>query len=513
MNRTVHSLLGIAGLAAAIGAGYWLGARQATPLQNSGEVAASAPSAAAAPAQAAARKILYYRNPMGRPDTSPTPKKDEMGMDYIPVYEGEEQGSDSGIKVSTEKIQKLGVRVEKAEKRVLAPQVRASGRVEVNERQQATIAPKFEGYVEALHVNATGQLVSKGQPLFEVYSPELVSAQREYLIAYKGSQSLSSLSESRSEAKDGMRRLAQAALQRLKAWDISDEQIAALEQGREPQRTLTFRAPAAGVVTEKKAVQGMRFMPGEALYQLADLSTVWVIADVFEQDMALLREGARAELSVNAYPGEKFVGKVTYLYPTLKADTRTVAVRIELANPRGRLKPGMYAEVALAAPAGSPVVTVPQSAVIDSGLRQVVLVQTGEGRFAPREVKLGRRDGERVEVREGVANGETVVVAANFLLDAESNLKAALSGLTAPEGGAGKISHAAVGRLDDIDAKSGALTITHEPVKSLNWPAMTMEFVAARADLVKEIKKGERFRFEFVERAPGEWMVTKVAKP
>ena len=241
-----------------------------------------------------------------------------------------------------------------------------------------------------------------------------------------------------------------------------------------------------------------------------------MIADVFEQDLAQVKNGAKATVTLSAYPGEKFSGTITYVYPTLKAETRTVPVRIELSNPGGKLKPGMYAEVALGAAAGrAAAVTVPLSAVIDSGTRQVVLVQSGEGRFEPREVTLGRRDNEHVEVLTGVADGEPVVVAANFLLDAESNLKAALGGLSAPDGvkatPAGKISHAADGKLDEIDAKTGALTITHGPVKSLNWPAMTMEFVAVRADLFAGIKKGESFHFEFVERAPGEWVVTSVA--
>ena len=508
MNRTLHSLLGIAGVLVAVGAGYWLGGAQ--HLQKNG---ANATADAGGSAQPGGRKLLYYRNPMGRPDTSPTPKKDEMGMDYIPVYEGEGEGSGSGIKLSTEKIQKLGVRVEKAERRAIAPEVRAAGRVEVDERRLATIAPKFDGYVETLHVNATGQWVGKGQPLFEVYSPELVSAQREYLIAFKGARSLTSLSEQRSEAKDGMRKLAQASLQRLKAWDISDEQIAALELGQEPQRTLTFRAPAAGVVTEKKAVQGMRFMPGEVLYQLADLSSVWIIADVFEQDLARVKTGAPTAVSLNAYPGEKFSGRITYVYPTLKPESRTVAVRIELPNPGGKLKPGMYAEVTLGGGANRPPqVTVPISAVIDSGTRQVVLVQRGEGTFEPREVKLGQRDPQRVEVLSGVEDGEPVVVAANFRIDAESNLRAALAGLTPADAHAGKLSHTANGVLDEVDAQTGALTITHEPVKSLNWPAMTMEFVPVRADLFKDVKKGDSFRFEFVERTPGEWVVTQVER-
>ncbi|RZI39814.1 efflux RND transporter periplasmic adaptor subunit, partial [Herbaspirillum sp. HC18] len=261
----------------AAGGGYWIGTRGAGH-----DVAASATQAEGAGKKE--RKLLYYRNPMGLPDTSPVPKKDPMGMDYIPVYEGEEEaGSSSGnqIRISTEKVQKLGVRTEKAGLKSIEKLVRAAGRIEPDERRTFVIAPKFEGYVERLHVNATGQVVGKGQPLFEVYSPELVSAQREYAIAAQGVQSLKG---AESDAQSGMKQLADSSLLRLKNWDISDEQIRSLAKSGDAKRTLTFRSPVSGIVTEKKAVQGMRFMPGDLLYQISDLSTVWVLADVFEQD-------------------------------------------------------------------------------------------------------------------------------------------------------------------------------------------------------------------------------------
>jgi Cu(I)/Ag(I) efflux system membrane fusion protein len=265
--------------------------------------------------------------------------------------------------------------------------------------------------------------VAKGQPLFEVYSPDLVSAQREYLVAAKG---VATLKDAPADAQGAMRQLAEASLLRLRNWDISDEQIKALAAGGEPKRTLTFRSPANGVVLEKKAVAGMRFSPGEALYQIVDVASVWVLADVFERDIAQVKTGQKASVSVDAFPGKAFAGTVAYVYPTLNAATRTVPVRIELPNPGGLLKPAMYANVEMAAQARAKVLAVPASAVIDSGTRQVVLLQKGEGRFEPREVKLGARSDDYVEVREGVSAGETVVVAANFLIDAESNLKAAL---------------------------------------------------------------------------------------
>lgn len=416
----------------AAGGGYWLGARGGI---GQGGSAASVTAAANGPVSTGAkkeRKLLYYQNPMGLPDTSPTPKKDPMGMDYIPVYEGGDEDAGGApaaanqVKISTAKVQKLGVRTEAASLRVLDKIVRAAGRVEPDERRIFTISPRFEGYVERLHVNVTGQPVGKGQPLFEVYSPELVSAQREYAI---GAQGVQAMNGADSEAKSSMKQLAESALMRLKNWAISEEQLKALAKSGEAKHTLTFRSPVSGIVTEKKAVQGMRFMPGEMLYQVADLSSVWVIADVFEQDIGLVKAGVKARVKINAYPDKVFEGTITYVYPTLKAETRTVPVRIELANPGLLLKPAMFAQVELPVGGKGPVLTVPDSAVIDSGTRRIVLVQVEEGRFEPREVKLGARSDSYIEVLEGVKDGEQVVVAANFLIDAESNLRAAIGGL------------------------------------------------------------------------------------
>lgn len=494
---------------ATAGAGYWLGRH------NTG----NSPSATAANSAANAkgeRKLLYYRNPMGLPDTSPTPKKDPMGMDYIAVYEGEDtadssrfSSSNMQISISTEKVQRLGVRTEVAKLRALDRVVRAAGRIEPDERRSYAIAPKFEGYVERLHVNATGQLIGKGQPLFEVYSPELVSVQREYAIAMQGVQAMKNAG---SESQDAMQRLAEASLARLKNWDISEDQIKSLTASGETKRTLTFRSPVSGIVTEKKALQGMRFMPGETLYQIADLSSIWVIADVFEQDIGLVKTGAKAQIRINAYPDKTFTGALSYVYPTLKAETRTVAVRIELTNPGNLLKPGMFAEVELPVAAKGAVLTVPNSAVIDSGTRRIVLVQTGEGRFEPREVKTGARSDNYVEVVSGVKDGELVVVAANFLIDAESNLKAALGGMTAaPQATkAGGAVHQAEATVDDVDAKAGTVMLNHGPVASLKWPAMTMEFKLANAALLRDLQPKAKVTVDFVERQQGEWVITGV---
>jgi RND family efflux transporter MFP subunit len=483
--------------------GYWYGKRGAAP---------AAASAAAAGSVKQEKKILYYRNPMGLPDTSPVPKKDPMGMDYIPVYEGgddAEPGAANQVRISTDKVQRLGVRTEAAGLRAIEKTVRAAARIEPDERRVYVVSTKFEGFIERLHVNATGQAVGRGQPLFDVYSPELVSAQREYAIAAQG---LQAMKDAAPEAQAGMRQLAESSLARLKNWDVSEEQVKALSRSGEARRSLSFRSPVAGIVTEKKAVQGMRVMPGEMLYQIADLSSVWAQADVFEQDIGMVKSGARAKVRINAYPDKEFEGKVAYVYPTLKPETRTMQVRIEMPNPGMLLKPGMFAQVELAAPARAQAVTVPVSAVIDSGTRRIVLVQAKEGRYEPREVKLGVRSDDYVEVVSGVKEGEQVVVTANFLIDAESNLKAAVGGFGQPEAAkpAAAAGHKADGVVDAVDPKAGTVSIKHQPVASLGWPSMTMEFKLANESLAQGLKPGAAIAFEFVERGQGEWVVTSV---
>jgi Cu(I)/Ag(I) efflux system membrane fusion protein len=405
--------LALAGIAAAVSGGYWWGLKQVS------HPSVEMPAAITAPAE---RKILYYRNPMGLPDTSPVPKQDSMGMDYTPVY-ADEEVSNNQVKISTDKVQKLGVKTEPVLSRKMVNTVRAVGQFQFNEQRLSTVTTKFEGYIEKLYVNTTGQPVKRGQPLMEVYSPELVSAQEEYLIAWHGRQSLSNGTP---ESLLGVGQLAESTLKRLRNWDISDAQLQRLKKDGKATRTLTMYSPANGVVLEKAAVQGLRFMPGELLFKIADLSTVWLLADVFEQDISLVHVGQTVNITVNAYPGRELKGKIDYIYPTVSSETRTAKVRVVLANPDGILKPDMYASIQLMSGHDASVLAVPDSAVIDSGTRQVVLVQLTEGLYEPREVKLGMRSDGYVEISEGLSEGENVVVRANFLIDAESNLKAAL---------------------------------------------------------------------------------------
>jgi len=447
-------------------------------------------------------------------------------MDYVPVYDSETgdnkqvSATNSGqVSISVEKVQKLGVKSEAAALRMLDKTVRAAGRIEIDERRTYTIAPKFEGWVEKLHVNTTGQLVSKGQPLFDVYSPELVSAQREHVIAEQG---VAALKDAGDDAQNSMKQLAEASSARLKNWDIADGQIRQLVNGK-ARRSLTFYAPVSGIVLEKKAVQGMRFMPGEVLYQIADLSSVWVVAEVAEQDIGSVKVGSVARVNLEAYPGKNFDGKIAFVYPTLSSATRTVQVRVEIANPDGLLKPAMFASMELPVGNSAKVLTVTNSAVIDSGTRQVVLVRLSEGRFEPRSVTLGNRSDDYVEVLSGVAEGEQVVTSANFLIDAESNLKATLSGMNEASpsqpplvrGGAEtpaaqkSVGHQGQGVLDSIN-EDGTVSITHEAIKSLGWPGMTMDFTLANSALTTGIKPGSKISFEIVERKPDEWVITKI---
>jgi Cu(I)/Ag(I) efflux system membrane fusion protein len=380
-------------------------------------------SSAGAPPQE--RAVLYYRNPMGLPDKSQVPKKDAMGMDYVPVYAGEEPDG-SSVRIDMAKLQKLGVRTEMASRRPLTQTLRIVGTLQPDERRQSTISPKFEGWITRMLVSTTGATVRRGQPLLEVYSPELVSAQQDYRVAVRA---LGALSEGDSAARAHMQALVQSSLERLANWDIAESDLAGLRAGEEPRKTVLLRAPHDGIVTDKAARLGLRFMPGDALYQITDLSSIWLVGNVFEQDLGLVRVGAPAAVSVIAYPGTPFKGKIAFVSPVLQAETRTVQVRVELANGDGRLKPSMYGTVELAAGTGIPRLAVPDSAILDTGTRQLVLIDRGGGEFEPRPVQTGIHADGYTEILGGLVEKEAVVVNGNFLIDSESNLRAAIGAI------------------------------------------------------------------------------------
>ena len=380
-------------------------------------------------------KPLYYRNPMGLADTSPVPKQDSMGMDYIPVVADE--GDSSTVKVSLDRIQRSGVRTEPARMQSLARPVRASGVAKPDERTLRSVTLRADGFIDKLYVNETGRHVKAGEPMFSVYSPQMVSVQVDYRNAVN-----SFASDRRSEA---------GAMVRLRNLGIPDPVIEQIKASSNPTMLIDWPAPVSGVVMEKKVVAGQMVKAGDELYRLADLSSIWVIANVAEQDIGMIKVGAPAKMSFRAYPGEVFQGKVTFILHELDMATRTAKVRVELKNPEHRIKHEMFADVEINAGSDDANrLIVPVSAVIDSGYRQVVIVDKGEGRFEPRAVKLGMRGDGFIEILEGLKDGEPVVTTANFLIDAESNLTAALQTFTAAAPAKEKMSEPA---LDKMGAK------------------------------------------------------------
>ena len=398
----------------------------------------AASSASAAKPSGGARKILFYRNPMNPNVTSKTPAKDEMGMDYVPVYEDEVKGSGAGVnlpegyatvQVGMERVQMAGIQSATAVREAISHPVRAVGIVVPDERRVRRIQSKVEGWIEKLHTNFVGQLVTKGQPLLEIYSPDLVATQREYLLARAG---VDRMKESPYEdAREMSSGLAQSARMRLKLFDVSESFIEELEHTGEVRRTVTLNAPVSGYVTGKDVFEGTRVMPGMDLLTVTDLSRVWIEADLYEYEAAAVRVGQTASLETVAEPGTKLKGRVAFIYPTFSPETRTLKVRFDFPNPGLRLKPQMYANVLLDLHSMTGVV-IPDSALIETGVRVIAFVDAGGGSFEPREVKVGVRGNGKAQILSGVAAGEKVAVGANFLLDSESKLRAALTKMTGP---------------------------------------------------------------------------------
>jgi len=382
------------------------------------------------------RKLLFYRHPMKPGVTSPVPAKDEMGMDYVPVYEDETKGGGADIdlpegyatvQVGMERVRMAGIRSAPAVRETISHPVRAVGIVVPDETRVRRVQAKIEGWIEKLHTNFTGQLVRKGQPLLEIYSPDLVASQREYLLSKAG---VDRMKESPyQDAREMSSGLAQAARTRLKLFDVPEGFIEELERTGKVTRTVTLNAPVSGYVTGKEIFEGTRVMPGMDLLTVTDLSRVWIEADLYEYEAQSVRVGQAALLDTVADPGTKLKGRVAFIYPTFSPETRTLKVRFEFPNPGLRLKPQMYANVLLDLHSVTGVV-VPDSALIETGIRVIAFVDAGNGSFEPREVKVGVRGNGKAQILSGVRAGENVAVGANFLLDSESKLRAALTKMT-----------------------------------------------------------------------------------
>ena len=384
----------------------------------------SASNAAEAGVGKKERKIKYWVAPMDPNYRSDKPGKSPMGMDLVPVYE-EEGGEEGTIRVDPNTIQSIGVRTAPVTVGELTKTIRATGRVTYDERRIGTVNAKIAGWIEKLYVNTTGEEVQKGAPLIEIYSPDLVSAQQEYLIARRHFNQVKSTTFS--DVEKSARDLLESSRKRLSYWDITDAQIAELEKSGDVRKTMVLYSPFNGVVINKAAFDGTKITAGMELFRIADLSRVWVQGDVYEYELPWVKVGAPATVTLDYLPGKTYRGKVTYVYPYLEGKTRTATVRVELPNPGGVLKPEMYAHIELAPRVGEKTVLVPSEAILRSGIRNVVFVSKGEGRFEPREVKLGLEgEGGTVQVLSGLTGSESVVVSAQFLLDSESSLKEAL---------------------------------------------------------------------------------------
>ena len=372
-------------------------------------------------------KLVFYRSPMNPSLTSQVPRKDEMGMDYVPVYAGELKGEGASIedhatvRIDAERQQLIGLRTEKVAEGMVSGELRALGRVVVDETRVRKVNVKVDGFVEKLFVDFVGKPVAKGAPLFSLYSPEFVSAQREYLLALQTQKSLSggSLQGSGGELLESARR-------RLSLWDVPKETIDHLEKTGEVQKALTLRSPISGVVTVKNVMEGARITPADILYEITDLSHVWVQVDVYEAELSRAKVGMPAEMTTQASPGTIFKGRIAFLDPVMDPKTRTAKARVEFPNPKGELKPEMFGEVVLKGQ-GHKGLIIPLDAVLDAGTTKVAFVSLGDGKFEPREVTTGPTIGGKVEIRSGLKAGEEVVVRANFLVDSESRLKAALA--------------------------------------------------------------------------------------
>ena len=373
------------------------------------------------------RRPLYYRHPMNPEVTSPTPRKDDMGMDFVPVYaDGAQSNEPAGtVKLNTAAVQNIGVRTTRAESRSMSHVVRALGHVQFDEEKLSQLHPKTEGWVEKLHISRTGDPVKRGGVLLELYSPQLVSSQQEYLLAL---QNWDRLSDSPiADVRNGARELVEISRQRLVLLDVPAHQLRELEKSGEIKRRLHIHAPFSGIVLSIGVRVGEYITPRSELFQVADLSKMWVLTDIYEYELPWVKVGDTGQISVSAVPDKIFTGPITYIYPTVDMKTRTVKVRFEVSNPDLVLKPGMFANVTLESNQQPDAIVIPEEAVVRSGPRNTVFVVRQKGQFEPREVKLGIAAEGFVQVTDGLEGGEEVVTSAQFLIDSESKLREATS--------------------------------------------------------------------------------------
>jgi Cu(I)/Ag(I) efflux system membrane fusion protein/cobalt-zinc-cadmium efflux system membrane fusion protein len=382
------------------------------------------------------REILFYRNPMNPLVTSPVPAKDEMGMDYVPVYAESVLGAggeSATVHIDPVVVQNMNIQSEPVERRDLSHEIRTVGYLAYDQGRMVTVTTKYEGWVEKVYVNYVGEPVRRGQPLFEIYAPELLQTEQELLSAIEYAKKFEN---AQPEARRRANALVEAAKTRLGYWDVSPRQIAALEETGEVVRTLTVVSPASGLVMKRIAgLEGMAVKPGMEMYHIADLSSLWLSVEIFEDQVAWVQEGTPAEFEFTYFPGETFHGKIRFIEPEFDETSRTLRVKLEVPNPEGRLRSGMFATVVFQPVAAPAALTVPSLAVLRSGQRNVVVVDLGDGRFAPRDVRLGHEGQGYSEVLEGLDEGDRVVTSAQFLIDSEASLQSAIQQMLAQRQG------------------------------------------------------------------------------
>ncbi len=394
------------------GLGYWVAGQDDKRVRT---------GSAAAPE----RKPLLYRNPMNPQVTSPVPAKDEMGMDYIPVYaDNDAAGAPAGtVTIDPVTVQNIGVRTTVVARRTMSHVINTVGRVDYDETRLYRMHPKTEGWIEELQVDTTGAPIRHGDILLSIYSPQLVSTQQEYVLALNNLKTLQD--SSFEDVRTGAAELVDNALERLRLMDVAEHQIEELRRTLQVRKELHIHAPAAGIVINVGVREGQYVTPRDELYAIADLRKVWVLVDIYEDELPWVRVGDEAEMTIRAAPGEAFTGRLTYIYPYAERATRTVKARLEFENSEFLLKPDMFADVTIQAGARREAVAVPAEAIVRSGLREQVFVLRGPGKFEPREVTIGVSSDGWTEIRDGVAPGEQVVVSAQFLIDSESKLREA----------------------------------------------------------------------------------------
>jgi len=384
------------------------------------------------------RKVKFYRSPMNPAQTSPVPRKDEMGMDYVPVYEDEHQATGpapsgyAAIQITFERQQLLGLKTAEVKLASIHASLRTTGRITYDETRQHHVHTRYEAYVERIYANFTGKYVKKGEPLAAIYSPELLAAENEFLIAL-GSRQIPLFGSGHGKGQPPSIDLVASARRKLRLWEMSDADIEALARRGEPSEAVKLYSPISGYIVNKTVVHGSRVKPEDALFEIVDLSRVWVLADVYEYELPRIRLGQTATMTLAYWPNRSWAGRISYIYPAVDPKTRTVKVRLEVDNPKNDLKAEMYATVVIAVEPRTSLV-VPEDAVLETGTRWLVFVAEEGGRLQPREVVMGERADRQVEIKSGLQAGERVALGAPFLVDSESRLQAAIAGMASPEG-------------------------------------------------------------------------------